>query len=76
MSVFRRTAEAHIKHKCTNMKIQIEIFPKLMVKSGMHGLGVFAAENIRKGVCIGEYVAELFPIETYNHTLLRFVVSP
>lgn len=66
---------------------------KLMVKSGMHGLGVFAAENIRKGVCIGgkknvfltlyicllnstEYVAELFPIETYNHTLLRFVVSP
>ncbi|KAL4252704.1 hypothetical protein ABKN59_004025 [Abortiporus biennis] len=52
-------------HNCNNMTLQINDIPELEAKAGLFGLGVFAAESLKAGQYLGEYVAEAFPID-YN----------
>ncbi|KAJ6608603.1 hypothetical protein B0H10DRAFT_2438956 [Mycena sp. CBHHK59/15] len=45
--------------RCQNMVIQRGEFKRFDVKSAQHGLGAFAAEDIKAGEAIGEYTGEL-----------------
>ncbi|KAJ7261311.1 hypothetical protein B0H12DRAFT_1322084 [Mycena haematopus] len=45
--------------RCTNVSLRLGRFKRFEVKKSKYGLGAFAAETIRKGEVIGEYVGEL-----------------
>ncbi|KAJ7184281.1 hypothetical protein C8R46DRAFT_1063555 [Mycena filopes] len=49
----------HVRGKCTNVALQRGTFKKFIVHTSQYGLGAFAAEDIRVGDILGEYVGEL-----------------
>ncbi|KAJ6500518.1 hypothetical protein C8R45DRAFT_978035 [Mycena sanguinolenta] len=53
--------------RCTNVSVQLARFRRFEVKTSLYGLGAFAAETIRKGDLIGEYVGELAEEENMHH---------
>ncbi|KAI0784073.1 hypothetical protein C8Q75DRAFT_781215 [Abortiporus biennis] len=61
----RKEFQTQRMHNCNNMNLQINDIPELEVKTGLFGLGVFAAEFLKAGQYLGEYVAEAFPVD-YN----------
>jgi len=66
----RRTKAQHKAHDCNNMALQQADYAYLLVQSGTHGLGLYAAENISAGTFVGEYIAEVFDVEGEDRDFL------
>ncbi|KAJ7115588.1 hypothetical protein C8R43DRAFT_1155099 [Mycena crocata] len=57
--------------RCQNMDIQRGQFKKFDIRKGKYGLGAFAAQNIKAGDALGEYVGELVDGEFGPHEMLQ-----
>ncbi|KAI0919132.1 hypothetical protein AcV5_002126 [Taiwanofungus camphoratus] len=67
LDAYKRT----FRHQCSNLKFQYSQFPPLIIKSGLWGLGTFAATDIIKNELVGEYIAEQFYNEDYDNSQLH-----
>ncbi|KAJ7150578.1 hypothetical protein C8R43DRAFT_951540 [Mycena crocata] len=57
--------------RCQNMDIQRGQFKKFDIGEGKHGLGAFAAQHIKPGDALGEYVGELVDGGFEPHQMLQ-----
>ncbi|KAF8877834.1 hypothetical protein CPB84DRAFT_1966274 [Gymnopilus junonius] len=53
--------------RCSNTDVQRGKFSNVYIKGSEHGLGAFAAKDIKQGECVGEYIGELHLSLLYDH---------